>query len=101
MRPVHVCLALAAIVGGCAVVPPSAFDFDPMQPRAKAAVAPEQFTAWSQRAAQLRVERDAIQARVGAERDAWQRQREYARLHRVGMELSPLERQLADATPAR
>lgn len=102
MRPVHLSsFAFAAVLSGCAVVPPSAWDFDAMQPRAKTALPAEQFAALSQRVAQLRAERDGIQARVAGERNVWQRQREYADLHRVGLQLSPLERQLADATSAR
>lgn len=93
--------AVATVLGGCAVVPPSAWDFDAMQPRAKTALPADEFAALSQRVAQLRAERDGIQARVAGERNVWQRQREYGELHRVGMQLSPLERQLADATPAR
>jgi hypothetical protein len=101
MRPAHVCLALAAALSGCTVVPPSAWDFDAMQPRAKTALPAEQLAALSQRVTQLRAERDDIQVRVAGERNVWERQRDYAQLHRVGMQLSPLERQLADATPAR
>jgi hypothetical protein len=101
MRLAHVSFALAAILGGCAVVPHSAWDFDPMAPRARTALAPEDYAALSGRVAQLQADRGGIQARIAVERDVWKRQRDYADLHRVGRTLSPLERQLADAVPAR
>ena len=101
MRPAHVSFALVALLSGCAVVPPSAWNFDAMQARARTPLPAEQFDALSQLVAQLRAERDGIRARVAGERNVWRRQREYEQLHRVGMQLSPLERELADATPAR
>jgi hypothetical protein len=101
MRPAHVSFALVALLSGCAVVPPSAWNFDAMQARARTPLPAEQFAALSQHVAHLRAERDGIRARVAGERNVWRRQREYEQLHRVGMQLSPLERELADATPAR
>jgi hypothetical protein len=94
-------LALLAAVSGCAVVPPSAWNFDPTQPVARTAVPPAELAALTDHVAQLRTERDEIRARIAAERDVWQRQREYAALHGVGMRLSPLERQLAAIEPQR
>lgn len=88
-------LILAAGLGGCAVVPPAAWDFDPAQPAPRAAVAPQQVAPKTQRVAQLQIERNAIRTRIAGERDVRQRLALYEQLHRVGMELSPLERQLA------
>lgn len=88
-------LPLLVAVSGCAVVPPSAWNFDPMQSAGGTAVPAAEPGALTDRVAQLRIERNGIRARIAAERDVWQRQREYAELHRVGMRLSPLERQLA------
>ena len=82
-------LFLAAGIGGCAVVPPAAWDFDPASPP------PQQVAPLPQRLAQLRIERNAIRTRIAGERDVRQRLALYEQLHRVGMELSPLERQLA------
>ena len=48
----------------------------------------------TQRLAQLQIERDAIRSRISGERDARQRLALYDELHRVGVQLSPLERQL-------
>lgn len=94
MRSV-IALILAAGIGGCAVVPPAAWDFDPARPRPRAALPPQQLAAMTQRLAQLQIERDAIRSRIASERDVRQRLALYEHLHRVGMELSPLERQLA------
>ena len=88
-------LILAAGNGGCAVVPPTAWDFNPARPSPAAAVAPQQVAPMTQRLAQLRIERNAIRSRIASERDVRQRLALYEQLHRVGMELSPLERQLA------
>jgi hypothetical protein len=94
-------LSLLAAVSGCAVVPPSAWNFDPTRPPARSAVPAPGLAALTSDVAVLRSERDAIRARIAAERDVWQRQREYAQLHRVGLRLSPLERQLAAIEPTR
>jgi len=94
MRSV-IALILAAGIGGCAVVPPAAWDFDPARPAPQAALPPQQVAAMTQRLAQLQIERNAIRSRIASERDVRQRLALYEQLHRVGMELSPLERQLA------
>ncbi len=89
------------VLGGCAVVPPSAWTFDPNQPRAKVAIAADEYAALKDRAVQLRIARDDVRARIAADRDVWQRQLEYEDLHRVGMQLAPIERRLAGVTAAR
>lgn len=93
-------ILVAAVLGGCAVVPPSAWTFDPDQPRAKSAIPAAEFAALGERVAQLKVQRRAISDRIAADRDVWQRQRHYEDLHRVGRELSPLEDRRASVTPA-
>lgn len=100
MRTAATFLVLA-VLAGCAVVPSAAWNVDPTQPPAARTLPPEEFAALSQRVAALQAERAQIRGRIAAERDVAQRQREEAQLHRVGMELSPLERQLAAAAPAR
>lgn len=94
-------LAFLAALGGCAVVPPTAWNYDPTQPVARTAVPPAELAAMTNRVEQLRAERNEIRARIAAQRDVWQRQREYEELHRAGVRLSPLERQLAALEPAR
>lgn len=88
-------LFLAAGIGGCAVVPPAAWDFDPASPPPQVVLPPQQVVPMTQRLAQLRIERNAIRTRIAGERDVRQRLALYEQLHRVGKELSPLERQLA------
>lgn len=96
-------LSLLAALGGCSVgvVPPQAWNFDPTPPQPKASLPPEQVAVLTDRLAQLQIERNAIRARISVERDVWARQRQYAELHRVGLELSPLERRLAGVAAAR
>ena len=93
--------SLLILVGGCAVVPPSAWSFDPTQLPAKTPVQQQQFAAMSDRVAQLQTQRTEIRTRIAAEQDVSQRLRDYEGLHRVGMQLSPLERELGRLTPAR
>jgi len=88
-------LIVAAGIGGCAVVPPAAWDFDPTRPAPQAALPPQQVVPMTQRLAQLQIERTAIRTGIAGQRDVRQRLALYEQLHRVGMELSPLERQLA------
>ncbi|HWI83948.1 hypothetical protein [Ramlibacter sp.] len=83
------------------MVPPSAWNFDPTQPAAKPELPAQQAGALTDRLAQLQSERNAIRARIAAERDVGQRQRLYEQLHRVGVQLSPLERRLAAVASAR
>ena len=51
----------------------------------------------AQRLAQLQEERNAIRSRIAGEPDVRQRLALYEALHRVGSQLSPLERRLAAA----
>lgn len=88
-------LLIAAGLGGCAVVPPAAWDFDPARPASQVQRPAQELAPMTQRLAQLQIERNAIRTRIAGERDVRQRVALYEQLHRVGMELSPLERQLA------
>jgi hypothetical protein len=98
---IAVILPLLAALAGCAVVPPQAWNFDPTQPQPKMAMAPELVAELTDRLAQLQLERNSIRARIATERDVAQRVRHYLELHRVGTELSPLERELAGVAAAR
>jgi hypothetical protein len=100
MRTVIV-LSFLAAVGGCAVVPPQAWKYDPTQAQSKITLPPEQTVALTDQVARLQLERDAIRTRIAVERDFQERHRLYQDLHRVGMELSPLERVLATLASAR
>jgi transposase len=106
MRIALTCVTLA-LMAGCstvvppAVVPPAALTFDPTRPPPRVVLPAQEVVALTERAAQLQIERHAIRARIAAETDIWARQRLYADLHRVGMELSPLERRLAGVSGSR
>jgi hypothetical protein len=89
------------LLTGCSVVPPQAWTFDPTQPQARPVLATPEVVALTDRTAQLQSERNAIRARIANEPDARKRLPMYESLHRVGMELSPLERRLASTAAGR
>lgn len=94
-------VAAMSILAGCAVVPPQAWNFDPMQPQAKRTVPVEHVVALTDRVAQLRIERNEVRARIAATPDIGQRLGLYAQLHGIGSRLSPLERELATIASSR
>ncbi|MDB5872996.1 MAG: hypothetical protein JWQ07_2438 [Ramlibacter sp.] len=98
---IAVFLAVLAMLAGCTVVPRDAWTFDPTHPRPLATLPMEEIVMLTDRVAQLQLERNDIRGRIAQEPDIWARQRLYARLHGVGMDLSPLERRLASVASAR
>jgi hypothetical protein len=92
--------ALLALLAGCSVVPSDAWTYDPAHPP-KAALPMEEVVALTARVADLQIQRMQVRDRIAAEPDVWARQSEYRELHRIGMELSPLERQLGNLAQAR
>lgn len=100
MRIAISCVVLA-LLAACSVVPPQAWTFDPTQPQPKPSLAMADAVALTDRTAQLQLERNAIRAQIANEPDARKRLPLYESLHRVGMALSPLERQLASVAAAR
>ena len=101
MRFVPPLAAAVALLAGCSVVPRAAWTFDPSQPPPRATVPMEEIVVLTDRAAQLQLERNEIRSRIASEPDIWERQRLYARLHSVGMDLSPLERRIGGIASAR
>ena len=101
MRTIFSCLPILALLAACSVVPPQAWTFDPTLPPPKATLTTAELAALTDQVAQLQIERNEIRARIATEPHAWKRQDYYAQLHRVGMELSPLERRLASAVLSR
>ncbi|MDB5944480.1 MAG: hypothetical protein JWQ13_4046 [Ramlibacter sp.] len=94
-------LATLALLAGCSTASAvrEAWNWDPTAPRERTRIvlAPEQLASLSNRLADLRIQRNDIRSRISAEPDVGVRLRLYEDLHRVGMQLSPLERQLAGA----
>ena len=90
-------LPLLVLCCSCSVsvVPSQAWTFDPGQLQPRTRLAPEELAPLTARVAQLQLQRNEIRSRIAAETDVWQRQRQYAELHVVGMELAPLERRLS------
>ena len=97
--------AVLALCAGCSTVSAvrDAWTWDPtrMQERSRAFSSPQDIAALTSRLADLQLQRNEIRSRISGEPDIDARQGLYAQLHRVGRQLSPLERQLAAAAPAR
>lgn len=100
MRLATTFLALA-LLGGCAVVPPEAWTFDPAQPPARESMGAPEVAQLTDRMAQLQLRRNGIRDRIASERSVGARLALYEELHEVGQELSPLERRLARVAAAR
>jgi hypothetical protein len=100
MRIAVSCAALA-LLAGCSVVPREAWTFDPTHPAPKPALEMAQAVALTERVAALQLQRNEVRSRIAAEPDVWSRLALYSRLHGIGMELSPLERQLSSVASAR
>lgn len=98
-------LAALALLAGCSTVSAvrDAWSWDPSrtQERTRVVLSPEQLGALTNRLADLQSQRNQIRSRISEEPDIRARQRLYADLHSVGRQLSPLERQLTAAAPAR
>lgn len=102
----RIALSCAALVmlAGCSVsvvVPPEAWTFDPTRPASEPARGEGELAAHKQRVAGLELQRTEIRTRIAGQPDVSERQRLYEQLHRVGMELSPLERRTATAATRR
>ena len=98
-------LAALLLLAGCSnyATVREAWHWEPArtQGQARVVLPPEQLAGLTQRLADLQMQRKEIRSRISGEPDIWMRQRLYAELHQVGRQLSPLERQLAAAAPAR
>jgi hypothetical protein len=94
-------LPVLALCSACSVVPPEAWTFDPRTPPAKVTLPPEEVAAMTNRLAELQTQRNEVRTQIAAERDVWQRQEDYRRLHDIVTELAPLERRLANVAYAR
>lgn len=98
-------LSALALLAGCSAVGAlrDAWAWDPSgtQQRTRVVLSPEELAALTNRTADLQLRLASIRSRIGAEPDMRARQGLYQDLHQVGRELSPLERQLTAASPAR
>ena len=98
-------VAVLALCAGCSTVSNvrDAWTWDATRTRegSRAQVLPQDLAALTSRLADLQVQRNEIRSRISAEPDIGARQGLYAQLHRVGRQLSPLERELAATALAR
>ncbi len=93
------CIPVVVVLASCAVVPPQAWTFDSTRQQSTTEPGASEL-ALADQVARLRSRRNEIREQIAAEPDIWKRLGLYARLHDVGMQLSPLERHLTN-TPAR
>jgi hypothetical protein len=78
-----------------------AWHWEATRPAVRASLPAAELAQLTNRIAALSMQRSQIRGRISAEPDIAARQRLYAQLHDVGLQLSPLERQLAAAASAR
>jgi|GEM_PF-1694225 len=98
MRPILLSALLAALAGCSSLTPVAeAWHWDATRQPARVSLPAEQVQRLNAEAAQLRQQRNDIRMRIASEPDVWARQRLYADLHRVGLPLSRVERQLSQA----
>jgi hypothetical protein len=94
-------LVAPALLAGCSAYSPVSDAWRWSPPPQKVTLSTPEAAALTNQIAQLQIQRTDIRNRISAESDIWARQLLYAELHDVGMRLSPLERRLALAAPAR
>jgi hypothetical protein len=94
-------LTVAATLGGCAVVPPHAWSFDPTRPQARPVADAAQTAPLTNRAAELQGRLNEVRAQIAAQPDAPHRLPLYSQEHRIGRELSPLQRELSQYAQVR
>ncbi len=105
MKPIFP-VAAALMLAGCSTVSTlrDAWHWDPTASQHRIEVAsasPAQLAVLNERVAQLQIARTDIRTRISTEPDIRTRQRLYADLHRVGQQLSPLERELVAVAAVR
>ncbi len=99
-------LVTISLLAGCstAAAVGDAWTWDPTRMQAermRLVLSPDELSALTNRTADLQLQLNGIRSRIGLEADMRARQGLYEDLHRVGRQLSPLERQLMAAAPAR
>ena len=98
---IAITLTALSFLAACSVVPPQAWTFDPTHPQPRPSLEMSEVVSLTDRTAQLQLERNSIRAKIAEEPDARKRLPLYESLHAVGVELSPLERRLANVAAAR
>ncbi len=95
------CFKALTLASACTVIEPPAVSFNPTVPQPKSTVSVQEAAALSERIARLQAQRNQVRAQTASEPDLWKRQSHYEELHRIGMELSPLERRMQSITATR
>lgn len=94
-------LTLAAGLCGCAVVPSPAWHFDPTNPQPRPTADAARNAPLTNRIADLQSQLNDVRARIAAQPDTEHRLPLYSQEHGIGMELSPLQRELGQYAQAR
>lgn len=94
-------IVCVAALGGCAVVPNQAWHFDPANPQPRPVADAARMAPVTNRIAELQAQLNDVRARIAAQPDAEHRLPLYPQEHRIGQELSPLQRELGQYAQAR
>ncbi len=94
-------LSLVAALCGCSVVPNQAWHFDPTNPQPRPVADAAQVAPLTNRIAELQTQLSDVRAQVAAQPDTEHRLPLYSREHRIGEQLSPLQRELGRYAQAR
>jgi hypothetical protein len=93
-------LVLVAALCGCSVVPDRAWHFDPTNPQPRPVADPAQIAPLTNRIADLQGQLNDLRTQIAAQPDAEHRLPFYSREHRIGKQLSPLQRELGEYAQA-
>lgn len=94
-------LTVIAALAGCSVVPQQAWTYDGTHPVARIAADAATVAPLTNRVAELQNELNAVRADIAAQPDTPHRLDFYPREHRIGMQLSRAQRELAQYASAR
>ena len=94
-------LVVGAAMCGCSVAPREAYRFDPTHPQPRPTADAAKAAELTNRIAGLQARLNDVRAEIAAQPDTEHRLPLYSREHRIGRQLSPLQRELAQYAQAR
>jgi conjugal transfer/entry exclusion protein len=94
-------LSLVAALCGCTVVPNQAWHFDPTNPQPRPVADAAKVAPLTNRIAELQIQLNQVRTQIAAQPDTEHRLPLYSREHRIGKQLSPLQRELDQYAQAR
>ncbi|MEJ6022613.1 hypothetical protein [Ramlibacter sp. PS4R-6] len=94
-------LIAAAALGGCSVVPRSAWTYDGTHPLPRVTAEPGAVAPLTDRVAQLQLELNEVRAKIAAQPGTFERLPLYRQENDIHSRLAPLQRELAQYASAR